>query len=159
MPLICCSMWSQHSVEAEGFLLNKQESINKTIFLCIVIFNLILSHFSVAFPLVLQYNLWHWNNSCPRKGHSVKVYLSLKKSNRALFMNWRVHFTTLSIRKMLVLLYLLLLLQPPNPQRTTSKGGANLAFSFMLQKASYLFKSLLLLCLWHYGNNKPDSVW
>ena len=56
---------------------------------------------------------------------------------------------------MLVLLYLLLLPPPLNPQRTTSKGGANLAFSFMLQKASYL---LCLFCFCVYGAMEITSL-
>lgn len=57
---------------------------------------------------------------------------------------------------MLVLLYLLPLpTLPPLPPKNISKGSTNLAFSFMLQKASYL---LCLFCFCVYGTMEITSL-
>lgn len=61
---------------------------------------------------------------------------------------------------MLVLLYLLLLPNPPNPNPKNHKQRIRQScFLFYVVKGLLPFMSLLLLCLWHHGNNKPDDVW
>ena len=60
---------------------------------------------------------------------------------------------------MLALLYLLLLLPPPPKKKTHKQRICQSCFLFYVAKGLLPFMSLLLLCLWRYGNNKPDDVW
>lgn len=74
-------------------------------------------------------------------------------------MNQRMHFTTLINQEDACIIVFFAATHPfLQRSKPKSRGYANLAFSFMLQKASYLSYSFLPLCLWHYGNKKPDDV-
>lgn len=97
------------------------------------------------------------NNSCPGKGHSVKVYLSLKKSNRALFMNQRMHFTSLINQEDACII--VSFAATHHPQIKHKQRICQSCFLFHVVKGLLPFMSFLLLCLWHYGNNKPNDVW
>lgn len=127
--------------------------------MCIVIFNLILSHFSVAFPLVLQYNLWHWKQLLPKKRSFCQgLCLWRKVIEHYLWTEeCALHYFNQSERCLYYCIFCCSLQTQPSKNHKQRRRQS--CFFFYVAKGLLPFKSLLLLCLWHYGNNKPDDVW
>ena len=74
-------------------------------------------------------------------------------------MNWRVHFTTLINQEDACIIVSFAATPTPQPPKNHKQRRRQSCFLFHVAKGLLPFMSLLLLCLWRYGNNKPDDVW
>lgn len=69
-----------------------------------------------------------------------------------------MHFTTLINQKDASIIVSFAAADSPH-QKIYKQRTRQSCLLFYVAKGLLLFMFLLLLCLWHYGNSKPDDVW
>lgn len=74
-------------------------------------------------------------------------------------MNQRMHFTTLINQEdACIIVSFATAHPPPTPPKKHKQRIHQSCFLFYVAESLLPFMSLLLLCLWYDGNNKPDDV-